>query len=115
MSQGFDPSRSRESLHSMPEWIMKEITGNILEVPGVGKTTSKLLAANGITTTYCLLGKYLMLKEDDVGPVELADKFWYYLNSINTPLGYRSVIVLSVAEKLNIIFPGIYDSNAYIE
>jgi hypothetical protein len=99
----------------MTEWIMKEITGDILEVPGIGPATATLLAADGITSTYALLGKFLMLKENDVGPVELADKFWYYLNSIKTKSGFRAGIVLAVAEKLNITFPGIYDANAYEE
>ena len=40
----------------------------------------------------------------------------------NTPLrlschlgGFRSGVVLSIAEKLNMTFPGLYDPSAYLE
>ncbi len=83
------------------------------QVPGVGEATIKILRQHDITTTFQLLGKYLSLKEEGVEPVEHADRFYYWLKSINTPAGFRAGIVHSIAEKMNVTFPGIYDSSAY--
>ena len=49
----------------------------------------------------------------DVGPVELADRFFYWLDSIGTAGGQRGSVVSAVAEKLNLTFTGLYDSTLY--
>ncbi len=68
---------------------------------------------NGITTTYQLIAKYLSFKDARVGPIEHADRFYYWLKSIKTPGGHRAGIVHAIGEKLNTMFNGIYDVNAY--
>lgn len=83
------------------------------QVPGVGEATEKKLREAGITTTFQLIGKYLSFKEDGVGPVEHADRFYFWLKSLGTPGGFRAGIVHSIAEKLNVTFVGIYDPDAY--
>lgn len=55
----------------------------------------------------------MSFKDVDVGPVELADRFYFWLISIGTPSGFRAGIVHSIAEKLNVNFVGIYDVDAY--
>lgn len=45
--------------------------------------------------------------------MEHTDRFYFWLKSIKTPGGYRAGIVRSIAEKMNILFPGIYDPDAY--
>lgn len=54
-----------------------------------------------------------MLKEEGVGPVENADRFFYWLESINLPGGHRASVCHAIAERVNISFPGIYDPDAY--
>ena len=54
-----------------------------------------------------------MMKDEDVGPIEHADRFYYWLKSIGTAAGFRAGVVNCVAEKMNITFPGIYDISAY--
>ena len=71
------------------------------------------LRANNVTTTYQLFGKYLLLKDAGVGPVEHADRFYFWLTSIGTPAGYRAGIVRSVAERLNITYIGLYEPELY--
>jgi len=83
------------------------------EVPGIGGATIEKLKAAGVTTTYQLLGKYLMLKDAGVGPVEHADRFYYWLVSVGTPAGFRAGVVKSIAEKLNVTFVGLYDNSLY--
>ena len=49
-----------------------------------------------------------------MGPVELADRFYFWLKSVVPKnAGFRAGIVRSIAEKVNITFPGIYDGDAY--
>lgn len=85
----------------------------LYQVPGIGDATVKLLKENDITTTYQLIAKYLSCKDEGVGPVEHADRFYYWLQSIGTPGGFRAGIVHSIAEKMNVTFVGIYDPDAY--
>ena len=113
--------------------------GNLQEVPGIGDVGEKKLKEAGITTTFSLMGKYLMLKDEGVGTVENADRMYYFLQSIDYPAGFRGKqyfsrqshihicnhsrrhtfciyiagVVHAIAEKLNIKFPGIYDADAY--
>jgi len=89
------------------------ITGDLLEVPGIGEASAKALRDAGISTTFALIGKYLTLKEEGVGPIEHADRFYFWLKSIGTAAGHRAGVVHCIAEKMNITFVGIYDSESY--
>lgn len=62
-----------------------------------------------------MIAKYLSFRDSEVGPVEHADRFYYWLKSIGTPGGFRAGIVHSIAEKMNVTFIGIYDPAAYDE
>ena len=112
---GYNPNRSRNDPNKLAEFIQAPITGGLTEVPGLGKVTEDLLKGEGITSTYQLFGKFLMLKDEGVESVELCDRFWYWLESINTPAGYRGSIVQAVACKLDATYPGLYDSSRYDE
>ena len=85
------------------------------EVPQLGPQGVAILKANGISTTHALFGKFLMLKEEGVGCVELTDRFWFWLESIGYPAGFRSAIVHAVAAKLDMTIPGLYDISAFDE
>jgi hypothetical protein len=81
-------------------------------VPGIGPAAKAKLAEKGISTTFGLIGQFLLLKEEGVGPIEHCDRFWYWLNAagINS---YRAGIVQCIAEKVDTMFPGIYDASKY--
>jgi len=66
-----------------------------------------------ITTTFQLMGKFLALKEHGVGSIEHADRFYYWLKDSKTAAGQRAGVVRAIAEKLNILNPGLYDRNLY--
>ena len=83
------------------------------EVPHIGPAGAEKLRAAGVTTTFALFGKFLSLKDDGVGSVELCDRFFYWLESINLPPGSRSSVVEAVASKLDLSFPGIYEADRY--
>ena len=113
--QGYDPSRSRNDPDKLARFIQAPITGDLEEIPGLGPVTKEKMIAEGISTTYQLFGKFLMLKDEGVESVELCDRFWYWLESIETPAGYRGSIVQAVACKLDATYPGLYDSSRYDE
>lgn len=122
-SEGYDPKRSRVSDDKMDQWRRAQITGDLVEVPGIGAAAVKKLAeadegADKITNTYQLFGKFLMLKgpghgdEIMVESVEHTQKFWEFLKNRGIS-SHRSAIVKAIAEKSSTFFGGIYDENDY--
>lgn len=97
--------RSKVSEGAMETWRSSPVTGDLLEVPGIGPAAVKKLAEcpDRITNSYQLFGKYLMLKGPDVKghkvqSMEHNEKFWYFLK--NTGIAaHRSAIVKAIAEK----------------
>lgn len=96
----------------LSEFIQASITGDLLEVPGIGPAAKAKLAEKGITTTFGLIGQFLLLKEEGVGPIEHCDRFWYWLNAAGIN-AHRAGIVQCIAEKVDTMFPGIYDASQY--
>lgn len=113
MSQGYDPNRSRSDPNKLAAFIQNPITGNLLEVPGIGPSTVEALKNAGISTTFGLIGKFLMLKEEGVQSVEHCDRFYYWLSDVGTSSGFRSSVVEAIAIKMDITYPGIYDASCY--
>ena len=104
----------------MDQWRSGAITGDLIEVPGIGPKAIELLGSDGvaafrITNTYQLIGQYLMLKGPDVdghhvSTTELNQKFWFWLKGKGIS-AHRSAIVLAISEKVSSFFPGLYDAN----
>lgn len=82
-------------------------------MPGIGPASIGMLKEHGVSTTFGLIGKFLMLKEEGVGPIEHVDRFYYWLKSTGTNAGWRAGTVHAIAEKMNITYVGIYDADAY--
>lgn len=98
---------------------MEAVSGNLIDVPGIGPAAIKKLEACEITNTYQLFGQYLLLKGPDseerkVECMEHSEKFWHWLKNIGI-VSHRSAIVKAIAEKAAGFFPGIYDANMYEE
>ena len=111
-SEGYDPKRSTINDDKLAEFIRAPITGDLKEIPGLGPKGIEKLADGDepITTTYQLIGKYLMLKDDTTDSVEHCDKFWYWLKAKGID-SHRSGLVNALAEKVNIFLPGTYAGN----
>jgi hypothetical protein len=79
---------------TMEKWRNSAASADILEVPGIGVKAAEKLAASAdkITNQYMLFGKYLMLKENEVGIIEHNERFWVYLQELNVT-AHRSAIV----------------------
>jgi len=120
-ADGYDPKKSKVSDDRMETWRTEPVSGQLLDVPGIGPSAVRKLAESDeqITNTYQLFGKYLMLKGPDsdehtVECIEHSEKFWHYLKAVGIS-AHRSAIVKAVAEKAAAFFPGIYDANMYDE
>mmetsp|Transcript_1865 Transcript_1865/g.1675 ORF Transcript_1865/g.1675 Transcript_1865/m.1675 type:complete len:120 (-) Transcript_1865:81-440(-) len=115
MSEGYHPEKSKVSADKLSDFVRLQLSGDLKEVPGIGPKTEEALKAAGISTTFGLIGKYLTLKEEGVGPVEHTDRFYYWLKSVVPPSAgqFRAGIVRSICEKVNLTFPGLYEEDAY--
>lgn len=107
---GFNPNRSKVSDDTLAEFLASPIDEELLTVPGVGSATVERLAVDGITTTYQLIGVFLRVCDKGMSTQERTDAFWYYLQALKVPGGTRSTIVLAIAERLNVMFPGFYSN-----
>jgi hypothetical protein len=78
-------------------WLTAPVTSDITIVPGIGVAGKEALESAGITTTYQLIGKFLMLNRDN-------KKFLEFLSQFSAISKYRVTIVRAVAEKVAILF-----------
>ncbi len=110
--QGYDPERSQISETRLVQVIENELTEDLRDVPGVGARTAAVLVAAGLETPYHLFGKFLLTKAAGSDAQAHCDAFWFYLQGIGCSGGYRSAIVQCMAEKAEILLPGLYLSGA---
>jgi hypothetical protein len=95
----------------MEDWINSIVTGDLLEVPGIGAAAVRMLGAEDveegerILTTHQLIGKYLALSGPGETTLrELNEKFWYFLRAKG--IGARcSDIVEAISAKVASLFP----------
>lgn len=110
---GFDVNKSRVSDGALAEFLANAIDENIETVPGVGPAAALKLAAKAgdddtpIETTHQLIGKFLALRGKGMSSKEHCDAMWFYLQAKGVS-SYRAGIVHSIAERTNIMIPGIY-------
>lgn len=103
----FDPNKSKVSADKLAEFLAAPLEEDITMVPGIGDMAAKYLETDNVTTTFQLIGIFLTLKGKDMTPKQHLDAFWFYLQDIGIN-SYRSGIVQCIAEKTNIMIPGIY-------
>lgn len=104
---GFDPGRSRISADTLATFLSSPIEDNLESVPGIGPATIKKLNDDGINTTFQLIGLFLSLRGENMTQEEHCNALWYYLQELGIN-GPRSGIVQAIAERTNIMIPGIY-------
>lgn len=136
-SKIFRPQDSKVKKEALADFLSAEIGSDLKTVPNVGPATQRILngvsititspnsdiVLSGITNTYSLIGIFLLFKNSadldsagqpvELDPVEHVQRFYSWLQSIGTPAGFRAGIVHSIAQKVDLAFPGIYDVSAY--
>lgn len=105
---GFDPKKSKVSADKLAEFLASPLGDDITMVPGIGDVAAEKLAMDNVITTFQLIGIFLTLKGKDMTQNEHLDAFWFYLQDLGIN-SFRSGIVQCIAEKTNIMIPGIYD------
>lgn len=94
------------------------MTGDLNEVPGIGFDSNQSRLAAGdddcITTTFQLLGKFMILRSKGTDSITNAQLFNQYLHSKGIT-SHRNSIVQAVAEKVNMMIPGSYDPLDYCD
>lgn len=94
-------------------WVRSPLVEDIRTVPGVDYKNANLLAVSspagdGITTSYQLLGVFLLCKGQGVLSAENCARFHTWLKAKGV-ISRTSTIVRACAEKCDSFFPGIYD------
>ncbi len=94
-------------------WRLNTFQQDITSAPGIGAATATKLAAecegdSPVTTTYQLIGKFLSLKGQGMTTKMHCDAMWHWLNArgINS---HRAGIVHAIAERTEVMMPGIYN------
>ncbi len=109
MSDIYNPDRITITDGTFIDFLRCDLSGKLLDVPGIGKKTLKKLASGSdpITNSYQLIGKFLSLRTLNDTSVSHCNKFLKWLKSKGINLHCESIII-SIAEKANIWIPGIY-------
>lgn len=105
-----------ETIAHWKEHILPE--GDLTKVPGIDQANADLLMAAGIASIHMLTGEYLMQKGPDVDSFDSVGhhkKFFAWLGDDVGIVFHRSTIVHAIGEKMNLVFPGIYDPIDYDE
>lgn len=106
---GFDPNRSRVNDDTLAMFLSGPLVEDLSSVPGVGPSTVEYLKEDNITTSFQLVGAFLRVCDKGMTTQQRTDAFWFYLQALKVPGGTRSTIVKSIAEKVNLMIPGLYD------
>ena len=110
---GYNPHATRANPDTMQAYLTKPISGDLTEIPRLGAACAEVLRRNGVTTTYALFGKFLTLKDEGVESVELCNRFFFWLESIEYPAQFRNSLVYAVAVRLDSMLPGLYDETQF--
>lgn len=109
---GYHPYLSIVTKEELQKWLTAPLIEDITQIPGVDQKCAHALsvstaAGDGITTSFQLLGVFLLCKGLGVKAAENCSRFhaWLLAKGITNN---ASTIVKAVAEKCNKMFPGIY-------
>lgn len=107
----FNPSKSQVSANTLAKFLKGEIDEDIQSVPGIGPKAAELLAGgtDPVKTTYQLIGIFLLLRGEGMTSEEHCQAFYDWLSEIKGITAYRSGIVVAIAERVNLMIPGIYE------
>ena len=104
----YSPNKSQVSDDKLAEFLVGDLSSNLVSIPGIGESSAKKLHNRGISNSFQLFGKFLCLYSTDMNdPQQHYDAFWDWLNGIDIR-AYRSSIVHAIAEKTAIMFPTLY-------
>ncbi len=112
-SSGFVLSKSAANDASVASWIDGPLSPELELVPGVGSASTDAFREAGVSNAYQLVGYFLMLKNKGSTVQEHMDLFYRWLRFKDEGgVGLKAnahTIARAVAERVNLMCPGIYD------
>jgi antibiotic biosynthesis monooxygenase (ABM) superfamily enzyme len=78
-------------------WIQSPVNAELTKVPGIGKSSRDVLEQAGITTTWQLMGKFLMMNRD-------VEEFRKWLRGFTALSTHCETIINAINNKINILF-----------
>jgi len=78
-------------------WIQSPVKPELTSVPGIGKAGREVLEKIGITTTWQLIGKFLLYNRD-------GDKMLEWLSGFSIISSHKQTILKALADKVGILF-----------
>jgi hypothetical protein len=112
MASGFDPNKSLINGDKLQDFLRSPLEPEITSIPGIGPKTAESMAEENITTSYQVIGKFLSLIGENTSTADACDEFWAWLSTHNVK-GYRSGVTECIAEKVNMMIPGLYSSDEF--
>ena len=84
-------------------------------VPGLGEKSHNAFTDAGINGVFPLIGKFLSFRDINSTSESCCQNFFDWMGECNLPHGgsAKHAITRAVAEKVNLILPGVYDSTRY--
>jgi hypothetical protein len=103
----FDINSSRVSDSTLAHFLAGPIPNNLLDVPGIGPSAVEKLKVDNVESPIQLLGIFLTMKAPDMTQTQHCNAMWFYLQELGINSS-RSCIVHCIAEKANLLIPGIF-------
>jgi hypothetical protein len=91
----YDPNASRMRSDTLANFLRAPLTGNVEEVPGIGKDTKTKLQTANVCTTQQLMGIYLQHSD--------CNTFYKWLQRVGVH-AHRNTVVRCIAEKTQSLF-----------
>lgn len=106
--RGYQAGDSRLKGDRLKDFLRAPIQEDLRSFPFVGRVSKNMMIKAGVTNTYQLIGKFLELRATGDTPQQHCDKFWHWLEEHGTSAAHRSSLTHAMAEKLNILCPGMF-------
>merc|ERR1711959_113309 len=102
MATPFDRDKSHIPDDTMREWLEKELTGDFTEdkVPKFGPAGQDACAANGVDTTFKLLGMFFTELGIESDPMGACDSLKAKLHDFGCPASHLDSVIMCIFERI---------------
>ena len=108
----YDPAKSQISANNLAVFKNAPMGADLMCIPGVGAKCVQHLALAGITTSFQLLGEFLRFRGNNISSEDQCQMFFHWLRTKNID-HCTHCVVQAIAEKCDLLFPGLYDRTVY--
>ena len=111
----YHPNKSKLSVDKLADYLRAPVQDHITSgvAIGVGPETIQAFAKEGINSGFQLHAKFLSFRDPGMDPKVHVESFYQWLCLAQPSPNHRAGLTHAVAEKCNLMYPGIYDVSAY--